>query len=263
MPAHVNILEGRESLRNPLLVSLLMHGLVFSSIALYATLGNRGRVLWGDPHSLGGGGSVGITAVAQIPLPARSGAANPLANDTESRVPRPPQPLPKPAAKAPEPDAIPLRGRKLSGSEKRERMTADMFRPQPQKRNQLYSSAGQALSSNMFGAQTGTGGVGVGPGSAFGSKYAWYRDLLEQRIAQKWRTGDVDPRIQTAPPVIITFEILRNGSVRNVRILTGSGNGTLDNSAQRAVYDAAPFPALPADYERNSAQIEIWFQLKR
>jgi protein TonB len=115
----------------------------------------------------------------------------------------------------------------------------------------------------MYGNASGTGGVGVGSGSAFGSRFGWYRDLLERRIAEKWRTDEVDPRIQAAPPAIVTFTILRNGTIRDVRVLQSSGNYALDNSSKRAVYEASPLPELPRDYERDSAQIEIWFQLKR
>jgi protein TonB len=199
--------------------------------------------------------------VKQIPLPARTGAANPLANDTESRVPLPPKPQAE-KARAPEPDAIAIRGRQRPPKQAQPRQYAQ-HRPGPERPNQLYSNSGQALSSTMFGAQTGAGGVGIGPGGAFGSRFGWYRDLLEQRVAQKWRTEDVDARLQTAPAVIVTFDILRDGSIRSVRILQRSGYSSLDYSAQRAVYEAAPFPALPQGYERPSAQIEIWFQLKR
>jgi protein TonB len=61
----------------------------------------------------------------------------------------------------------------------------------------------------------------------------------------------------------VTFEIVRDGSVRNVRLLQRSGNLALDNSAQRAILQAGPFPQLPADYNRDSASVEFWFQLKR
>jgi TonB family protein len=262
MSSHVDILEQRESLRTPFLVSVAAHAVVFALIVVHATIGERGRVSWGTPHSLGGG-SVGITAVSQIPLPARSGEKNPLANDTESRVPQMPEAKPKPQPKAavPKPDmsAIPLPGAATRPAPRYQ----GRYLPNGARPNQLYSNSGQALSSPMFNAQTGTGGVGVGPGSAFGERFGAYRDLLEQRVAQKWRTDDVDPRLQTAPPVIITFEILRDGSIRNVRIESSSGNRALDLSAQRAIYEAAPFAPLPREYERNSAQTEIWFQLKR
>ncbi len=269
MPAqlagHVDILEQRDSLRRPLLLSAVAHAAVFVSFALFTSLGPKG-MLWGDPHAVGTG-AVGITAVSQIPLPGRSGEQNPLANDTESRVPAPPKPQPK-IVKPPEPDAIPLRSRKTTPAPERpsrRRETAQQYRAQPDRPNQLYSGAGQRLSSNMYGNPAGgtSGAVGVGPRGAFGQRYGWYTALLEQRVGQKWRTDEVDPRLQTAPPVIVTFEIMRDGSVRNVRILQASGNRALDYSAQRAIFEAAPFPPLPQDYDRNSAQIEFWFQLKR
>lgn len=261
MPGRIDVLEGSESLRRALLLSMVAHAAAFSLMAYYSHAGTQGRVQWGNPHPLGGGTAVGVTTVKQIPLPVRTGAANPLANDTESRVPLPPKPQAE-KARAPEPDAITIRGRQRQPQPAQPRQYAQ-YRPGSERPNQLYSSSGQALSSPMFGAQTGAGGVGIGPGGAFGSRFGWYRDLLEQRVAQKWRTEDVDARLQTAPAVIVTFDILRDGSIRNVRILQRSGYSSLDYSAQRAVYEAAPFPGLPQGYERPSAQIEIWFQLKR
>ena len=266
MAAHVDILEQRDSLKRPLVFSVAAHAALFSSIALYTSLGaRRGAFQWGNPRALGGS-SVGITAVRQIPLPARSGAANPLANDTESRVPQPPKPEVKPARKAPEPEAIAIRGRSKAREEPRPRprpQATQSYRASPDRPNQLYSGVGQALSSPMFSQQTGTGGVGMGTGGAFGTRFGYYRDLLERAVAQKWRTEDVDPRLQTAPPVIVTFEILRTGQIHGVRILQGSGNYTLDQSAKRAIVEASPFPPLPQGYERDTAQIEFWFLLKR
>jgi protein TonB len=261
MSSHIDVLEQRDPVRSSVLASVGLHALLFTAILL-STSGGQG-VQWGDPRALGEGGAVGITAVKQIPLRARPGAANPLANDTESRVPLPPKPELR-KVRAPEPEAIPIRGRKASQRASRTQQ-AQQYRTLPDRPNQLYSSVGQALSSNMYGSQTGTQGgkVGVGPRGSFGQRFGWYRDLLEQRVAQKWHTDDVDPRVQTAPPVIVTFDILRDGQIRNVRILQASGNRVLDYSAQRAIYDAAPFPQLPQGYERDSAQIEFWFQLKR
>jgi protein TonB len=262
MAVRVDTLEQHDPLGKSFLVSAATHAVLFTSIALYTNLGAHAGLQWGNPHSLGGS-SVGITAVKQIPLPTRSGATNPLADDTPSRVPLPPKPETKKAA-APEPDAVRIPARETARKPTyRHSEQYSQYRPSPERPNQIYSSSGQALSSPMYGAQTGTGGVGMGAGSALGYRFGWYRDLLEQRVAQKWHTDEVDPRLQTAPPVIITFEIQRNGSIGDVRILQGSGNRALDYSAQRAIYEAAPFPALPQGYERSSANIEFWFQLKR
>ncbi|MCP5111788.1 MAG: TonB C-terminal domain-containing protein, partial [bacterium] len=136
-------------------------------------------------------------------------------------------------------------------------------RPGPRQNNQLYSSTGQALTSPMMGSTSGGGGVGVGTGKPMGDRFGYYVDILRRKVAENWDTGQVDPRLQTAPTVIVSFEILRNGSVRNVVFLQRSGHSTLDLSAQRAVIDASPFPPLPAGFERNSAKVEFWFQLQR
>jgi protein TonB len=260
MSGRVDTLEQHDPLGRSFAVSAAAHAALFSSIAIFTSLGTHGGAMWGNPHSLGGG-SVGISAVRQIPLPARTGAANPLANDTESRVPLPPKAQPK-KVPAPDPDALQIREHNVLRKPTYMRSQQySQYRSAPDRPNQLYSSSGQALSSPMYGAQTGTGGVGMG--SAFGYRFGWYHDLLEQRVAQKWHTEEVDPRIQTAPPVIVTFELEKNGSIANVRIMQSSGNRALDYSAQRAIYEAAPFPPLPQGYERSSANIEFWFQLKR
>src|ERR1022692_3895381 len=128
--------------------------------------------------------------------------------------------------------------------------------------NQLYSAAGPALVSPMMG-QVGSGGVRLEGGSPFGNRFGNYVTILRQRVAEKWHTGDVDPRIHTLPPAIVTFELMRDGSVRNVHVAQSSGNQAADYSAQRAIYDASPFPALPAAYDRDAATIEFWFELRR
>jgi protein TonB len=207
---------------------------------------------------------VGITPVSQIPLPGRGGPLNPLANDTESAIPEPP-PAKQKARRAREfdPSAIAIKGRNQpqrqprshSGPWRSELVTSEVP-------GQLYSDTGRALSSPMVG-QTGSGGVGMGQGGAFGNRFGYYRDLLEQKVARQWRTSDVDPRLQSAPTVIVTFVIHRSGSISDVRLEQSSGNRTLDDSALRAIYEASPFPPLPAQYERGDATIEFWFQLRR
>jgi len=189
---------------------------------------------------------------------------NPLANDTESAVPEPPvKAKEEKRVQTPEPDAIAIKSRNALQRESQAAASKNRFREQQKySSNQVYSQTGSALASPMIG-QTGAGGVGMGSGSPFGNRFGYYVDILRQKVAQNWKTADVDARLQTAPPVIVTFTILRDGSVRDVRVTQRSGNYVLDNSAQRAVYDASPFPPLPAGYERNEANIEFWFQLRR
>jgi len=263
MAPRVDILDQPDALRKPLMGSLVLHAAVFATLLLWG-VANMGRhEMWGDANS-GGPGSIAINVVNKIPLPSRSGIVNPLANDTESAVPTPP-----PAAKAErrvpaeEPDAIPIKSRAHRKPSLVAKSAQNTWRAKQQDQpNQLYSQSGPALVSPMVG-QTGSGGVGVGIGSPFGNRFGNYVTVLRQRISEKWRTGDVDPRIRTAPRVIVTFDLLRGGTVRDVRIAQPSGNNVLDYSAQRAIYDASPFPPLPGGYERSDAVIEIWFELRR
>lgn len=261
MTPHVDILEQAESLRRPFFSSVLLHVLLAAALLVSSMVRGRGRQAWGDLNS-GGPGSVAINVVSRVPLPSRGGTVNPLANDTQSRVPAPPpKPKPQERVEPAEPDAIPLKSRK---AQKRAAEAASQarWRKEQDRENQLYNEAGQALASPMIG-QTGSGGVGIGAGSPFGSRFGNYVVIIRQRVAEKWRTADIDARIKTAPPVIVTFTILRDGSVRDVRVAQSSGNPALDYSAQRAIYDASPFPPLPSGYERNDARVEFWFQLKR
>jgi len=260
--AHADILDQPDSLNKPLLGSLALHGAVFGVLLVSGAALTGHREAWGDANS-GGPGSVAINVVNRIPLPSRAGVVNPLANNTESNVPTPP-PAAKAQKQAPEePDALPIRSRSHEKPADAAKSAQNNWRAKQQDRNnQLYSDSGQALVSPMIG-QTGSGGVGIGQGSPFGNRFGNYVTILRQRVAEKWRTGDVDPRIKTAPSAIVTFDLQRDGTVRNVRVAQSSGNSVLDYSAQRAIYDASPFPPLPAGYERNDATIEFWFELRR
>ena len=243
--------------------SLVLHLAIIGSLVGWQLWQNRARERWGDPNAIAGG-SVSITPVARIPIPQRAGIVNPVANDTPSELPTPPKPQPKPQEKAKEdPDAVAL-------NLKRERRTQtdiaarnQRYRPEDAARdNQLTSTTGQRAVSPMFGVE-GSGGVGTGTGSVFGVRFGWYESLLRQRVASKWRTTEVDARIRQLPVAILTFTIRRDGSVSGMKIAQSSGNYTLDTSAQRAILEAAPFPPLPPQFERDSAAVEFWFELKR
>ena len=263
MYPHADILGQPESLGKPLIGSVALHAALFGTLLFWGVALTRHPETWGDANS-GGQGSVAINVVNKIPLPQRTGIVNPLANPTESSVPTPP-----PAAKAQrraapeEPDAIPIKSRTHPKTAEVARSAQNTWRAKQEDRpNQLYSAAGQALVSPMMG-QTGSGGVGVGVGSPFGNRFGNYVTILRQRVAEKWRTNDVDPRIHSLPTAIVIFDLMRDGSVRNVHVSQSSGNTAMDYSAQRAIYDASPFPPLPSEFERSDAVIELWFELRR
>ena len=262
MTARADILDERESLRRPLTASVCLHVLVFAVVIGVPLLRHLGKhEPWGDPSG-GGQGAISVNVVSRIPLPGRSGPLNPVANDTRSVVPSPPpEAKPRRAVREPDADAIPI---KSKGATKRAAASASVNKWRAQQRdlpNQMYSAAGQGLVSPMVG-QTGAGGIGFG-NSVFGRRFGNYASVLRDAVARKWNTSDVDPRVRSAPPVVVTFTILRNGQVKNVRVIQRSGMPLLDSSAERAIYDAAPFPPLPAEYEGSEANIEFTFQLSR
>ncbi len=266
MTPHADILEQSERLRGPLVGSLVLHAGVVALFAGLTLIKPPARIQLGDPNG-GGLGSVTVNTVKSIPLPSPAGPTNPLANDTQSRVPTPP-PKQKavPKQRAPEPDAIPIKSRNSPKQLARQPSAPpNKFREKQQDQpNQLYSSRGQALSSPMYNL-TGGGGVGVGNNSPFGTQFGSYATILRDRVANNWHTTDIPPNVQTAPPVAVSFTLRRDGSLApgSVRIVESSGNRALDFSAQRAVLDAAPFPPFPGGFSRDQAEMELKFQLRR
>lgn len=267
MTARRDILDEPERLRGPLIGSLVLHGgMLAAFIALTVIQPFRRVEHWGDPNG-GRFGSVAVNAVPSIPLPSRSSRQNPVASDTESQVPTPPSKVKQqPKVEAPDPNAIALKSKKSRERPvQRAQAAPNKWADQQQYRpNQVYSNVGQAAGSPLYQMQGG-GGVGFGTTSPFGTRFGYYANLLRERVSGAWRTSDVNARMQTAPPVTVQFTIRRDGSLAPglPRIVQTSGDGNLDRSAQRAVLDAAPFPPLPAGFDRSEAVVELTFQLRR
>jgi protein TonB len=167
-------------------------------------------------------------------------------------------------AKAAELEAIALKGKSKSLKTQEAAAPPNKWREQQKDLpNQLYNSAGQAMSSPMFG-KSGSGQLGMGTSSPFGERLGWYANQLQDRVAQHWRTDDVPPQVRSAPQVVIAFAIRRDGSLAGLpQIKQSSGLVQLDRSAQRAVVEANPFPEIPAAFTRNQAEIELTFELRR
>lgn len=261
-PRHADVLDERDSLKRPLVWSVVLHCVLAASIVVMTVAEVGKKVSWGDPNSLGGG-AFSVSPVKNIPLPGRTGPVNRVASDTESQIPEPPAKTAKKAEREDDRDAIAFKSKKKQKSERAERWASNR-KDQPQyNTNQVFSKAGQAATSPLYGLAPGSGGVGVGTGAPFGQMCGGYAMIVRDRVAAKWRTEAVDARIRTLPPAIVTFELQRNGQVRNTRVTQSSGNVRLDYSAERAVLEAGPFEAVPVNCPGNPALVEFWFELKR
>ncbi len=257
MRQHADILDQPESLGGPFVQSVLLHAAIAGALVISSISFEHSHQVWGSTNT-SAGSAVAVTAVKSIPLPSHQGELNPVANDTDSQVPQPvAKPQPRTQVAVPE-KAIPLPSRLAKRQPKPE--VTQHYHPKPISENQLLSHIGQAAVSPMF-QKPGAGGVGVGADSTFGNQFGGYADLVVQRVTNAWQTNGLAG--QNLPVAVITFDIMRNGTVTNAKIAQSSGNSILDLSALRAVTDAAPFPPLPPNYSGSSTSVELRFQLQR
>lgn len=262
--ARRDILDQPERLRPSFWKSLALHvGVVSAILGLTWVQNHRQHMDFGDLNG-GGIGSVSVNVVARIPLPTESGPENPVANDTESRVPEAPSKAkPQARIKQPDLDAIPIPSRNAQKRPSPAASAPNKWRDQqPVVPNQVYSQSGEHMADNMLG-MSGGGGVRIGSSSPFGTQFGWYADQIKNKVGNNWRPGFINPRIKTNP-VSVMFTIQRDGSVAysSVKVTQSSGIPELDNASKRAVLDSAPFAALPAGFSRSSVDVEFIFELR-
>src|SRR5437660_2455776 len=79
------------------------------------------------------------------------------------------------------------------------------------------------------------GGMGFsGQGGDFGGHFPWYVQAVRNRISSNWLQSTVDPSVLWAPRAMVSFQILRDGSIVNVQLIRASRNTSVDNSAVSA-----------------------------
>jgi hypothetical protein len=243
----------------------LMGGPFFGSLAAHAAIVGSLFVAWTVRKSMPefgdekiSHGTVGVSVTHTIPIPSKAGRENRLAHDSDSVVPQAPpekKEIKREVKKvAPEPKAIPIPGKPM----KPKQASEPVYKPLPPKPNQLYSRTPEALKSSQIGMQ-GNEGIGVGPNSVIGQRFGYYVDLMRTQISRHWSTAGL---ANDSKRVTITFTILKDGTVRDAKVAQASGNYTLDTAALRAVLESNPLPPLPQGYDKDSAPVELMFQVK-
>jgi TonB family protein len=95
-----------------------------------------------------------------------------------------------------------------------------------------------------------TRGVDFGPYLArvvFNVRRNWYSMIpVAARLGQKGR-------------VAIVFEILKDGSVPELRLVASSGSDSLDRAAVGAIRGSNPFPPLPEEFTGNHLVLQFIF----
>jgi len=75
--------------------------------------------------------------------------------------------------------------------------------------------------------------------------FAWVRDAIQNAIAYPATAR----RMGWEGKVVVAFHLLPDGSIRDVRVVQGSGHAALDRGAIDAVRNASPFPRSPVEAE--------------
>jgi periplasmic protein TonB len=260
MEASTDIFFEHERWGRNLGWSAALHVAVAGFIVLYAVMApGSHRASWGVG---GGGDAIGATLVSTVPLPANpQQTQNVLANESKGLSES------QPKEKEEEPEAIPIPGKTTKPKPK---PTPTKRKPEPQPveeaNNVVPFGEGGPVSGpyGIFSAGGAKGGFGfTGGGGDFGSRFAWYVRVVQQKVSENWLKYEVDPRITEARRVYLTFDIARDGTPRNVEVEQSSGVPSLDQSAVRAIQRIDTFGPLPSDYSGNKVSVEFWFDYKR
>ncbi len=239
--------------------AMLLHGSLVGVFVAYSLI-HFDTEKFGDPNA--GGANVGVEVADKIPIP-HSGPQNPVAHDTESEAAEaPPQKVEKVKQEVLSPDAVKLNLHKepKKAQAKEESVRKHLKSYDELEKNQLTSRTPQAVSSPLFSQLPGSGRVGAGANTTLGTRFSAYGALIQDLIARNWKTDDV--RAQSGPLVVARFDLMKDGSVRNLTIVQPSGIQTLDFSVRRAI-EGVRFPPLPPGFDHSFATCEFTFELKK
>lgn len=261
MAADADIFLERGNLARPLALSAGLHLALTGLIIVFAVIlpGRRGDI-WGAG---GGGDAIGVSIVSNVPLPASPvETQNVLANESKGLT----QSLPEEKQK--EPEAIPIPDKNAKTKPKPVTTSSKAKTPPPPEpeTNEVPFGKGGPVSGpyGSFSAGGAKGGFGFeGGGGDFGSRFAWYVRVVQQKVSENWLKYEIDPGIHQANRVYLVFDINRSGQPVSVQIEQSSGVPSLDQSAVRAIQRIDTFGPLPGDYSGNRVTVEFWFDYKR
>ena len=250
MSVRVGVVPRSLGVPRRYLISALAHGLLLAMWAWAPTRTTSFRPI-GDSMTVGlvaappsGGGARTVTPPARTPP-----------------APAPVQPPPEPEGPSVQPE--PAKPKEKDTKKKEREKPA----PKEEKAPNTAEAPGAPASDNTAAgpAAPGTGSGGAGkegttlslgggqPGADF------YSAAVRAAIEPRWRKPVLDSQVPSE--VTVSFEILRDGTVRGAQVQRSSGIAALDRSAMRAVIEAAPLPPFPAGWRGASTAATMTFIL--
>jgi len=235
--------------------SLVLHGAVIAALIAYTLV--RGLIhhnVWGNQ---GAGGSMQVSLVSNaLPLP-NNQPVNKNVLTTEKPSPAPAPPSPKKQEQVEE-KAIPILGKQVKPQEQTTPKT-QKNQPTPQADNQAhYGEQNGTVIPRQTQPQTGSNGPAAMGDADFASRFGWYVDQINNKMANSWYKQDVDPRTPRGARVYLIFTIHRDGSPSNVQLDRSSGSPTLDRACERGVQRVDSFGALPAAYAQSILRVSYY-----
>lgn len=205
------------------------------------------------------GDSMTVGLVAAPPSGGGARTVTPPAPTPPAPTPVQPPPEPKGPSLQPEPKPEPKKPKDKKVEKKEEAKPSNTVpTPSTETPNDAPASSGPAApgaGSGGAGKEGTTLSLGGGqPGADF------YGSTVRAAIEARWRKPVLDQ--EQSSQVRIQFEILRDGTVRDVRVVSASGVPALDRSALRAVSEASPLPPFPASFRVPSTTAIIEFELQ-
>ncbi len=214
---------------------------------------------WGENAS--SVGSIQASMVSAIPLPEK---APPVPKSVLAPQNVSPAPLPPPkeaTVTPPRENDIEIKRKVIP------KKVAPVEAPKPPKHPQPTPPSAKAqtgesatqLPQSITQLKNGTAVVTV-QDRTFGDRYSYYVQIVSRKVANNWYSGEADPNASQGKQVTLIFNIERDGSPADVRILTRSGSPTLDTSALRALQRIETFGPLPAG---NQITVEYTFEYRQ
>ncbi len=201
-------------------------------------------------------------AVAIRLIPA--GAVRAAAAQAPPEVAPAPPSAPRPKIEKPVPEEAPKPSKNallLPAKEDRKKKPTPppVSRPGPASPNVSLPSAGEENTGASNAAPAGSGGTAGISGLKLDEadfKYPVYIERMVQIISLNWfKPAQAVP---TSP--VVHFEIERDGTITDPRIVTSSGLPFVDRAALRAVIASSPLPPLPAEYGGPHLGIQVVFE---
>lgn len=238
--------------------AVVIHAVLIAALVGAAFYSRSHHKDWGEDAATVG--AIQASMVSAIPLPPKAPPVEKavLASEDESKVPAP-TPKEK-AAPPPKPTDIEV---KAKTPEKPPLKTAPTPTPEPPKHPQptpptpkaASGDAAPQLPQSAVQMKNGAGTLTI-QSKTFGTRYAYYLRIVANKVQSNYFEQDIDGRSALNKSAVVLFDILRDGSVANLKLEAASGSTSLDSASLHTIQRIDSFGPLP---EGDKITIEYKF----